>query len=75
MWSCCRSMYCTCLALCVVYTEPRSVLEPIAKPSHAEVNVLREVFGNIRAIFVKQVQLFLNDFVSFRCKLGVKHRC
>ena len=51
LWSSCVSSYSVCVTWCVIRTLGRSVLEPIAKPSHTEASVLYKVLGTVRVIF------------------------
>jgi len=54
MVSCCGSMYCTCLAWCVICTLCRYVLEPVAIQCHMQDNDMLET---VRVIFVKLLQV------------------
>jgi hypothetical protein len=57
----CGCMYCINLTCSVFRTLRRSVLQLIAKPSHAEASVLRKVLGIVREILIKlMLVVFLN---------------
>jgi hypothetical protein len=61
MWFSCSSIYCTCLTRFVICTLSRSVLERIAKPSHAEERVLSDVLGYLNMMLMKLVRVFLTS--------------
>jgi len=63
IWSLCGSSYYTCLNWCVLRILHKYVLEPIAKPSHAEAGVLCKVLGNLRTICMKlELLMFIDVF-------------
>jgi hypothetical protein len=59
MRSSCGSIHCNWLAWCVNRTLRKSVLKPIAKPSHAEANALCKGLGNLGTTVIKLVPVFL----------------
>jgi hypothetical protein len=78
MWSSCCSTYCICLAWCVICTLHRSVIEPVAKPSHMEASVLRKILKKLKNNSYENSVSFacmINVCMSLKCQLGAKCRC
>jgi hypothetical protein len=60
VWFSCCSMLCTCLTWCLIRTLCRFVLDPTAKPSHAEATVMCKVgYLETKEDFMKLLSVFL----------------